>query len=48
MATALLVLGVDDGHALAEKLRIAAYFLVRTDNGTEEKLTSEFEKLRQQ
>ena len=48
MATALLVLGADDGHALAEKLRIAAYFLVRSDSGTEEKLTSEFQKLSQQ
>ena len=48
MATALLVLGADDGHALAEKLRIAAYFLVKSDSGTEEKLTSEFAKLRQQ
>ena len=48
MATALLVLGADDGHALAEKLKIAAYFLVKSDNGIEEKLTSEFEKLRQQ
>ena len=45
VATAFLVLGVDDGLALAEKLRIAAYFLVRTDNGIEEKSSSQFEKL---
>jgi thiamine biosynthesis lipoprotein len=46
VATAFLVLGPEDGHALAEKLRIAAYFLVRTENGVEEKSTSHFEKLR--
>ena len=45
VATAFLVLGVDDGLALAEKLRIAAYFLVRTDNGIEEKSSSQFEQL---
>jgi len=46
MATAFLVLGPEDGHALAEKLRIAGYFLVRTENGIEEKTTSQFEQLR--
>jgi thiamine biosynthesis lipoprotein len=46
VATAFLVLGPEEGHALAEKLRIAAYFLVRTDNGIEEKSTSQFEQLR--
>lgn len=46
VATALLVLGPDDGHALAEKLRIAAYFIVRTANGLEEKATSQFDQLR--
>jgi thiamine biosynthesis lipoprotein len=46
VATAFLVLGPEEGHALAEKLRIAAYFLVRTDNGIEEKSTSQFEELR--
>jgi len=46
VATAFLVLGPEDGHALAEKLRIAAYFLIRTENGIEEKSTSHFEKLR--
>ncbi len=48
MATALLVLGPEDGFALAEELDLAAYFLVRTDNGTTEKSTSHFEQLRQQ
>ncbi len=46
MATALMVLGPQDGHALAEKLRVAAYFLVRTDNGIEELSTTQFEELR--
>ena len=46
VATAFLVLGPEDGHALAEKLRIAAYFLVRTEDGIEEKTTSQFEQLR--
>ena len=46
VATAFLVLGPEEGHALAEKLRIAAYFLIRTENGIEEKSTSHFEKLR--
>jgi len=45
VATAFLVLGFDEGLALAEKLRIAAYFLVRTDNGIEEKSSSQFEQL---
>jgi thiamine biosynthesis lipoprotein len=46
VATAFLVLGPEEGHALAEKLRIAAYFLIRTENGIKEKSTSHFEKLR--
>jgi thiamine biosynthesis lipoprotein len=45
VATAFLVLGLEDGLALAEKLRIAAYFLVRTDNGIEEKSSSQFAAL---
>jgi len=45
VATAFLVLGPEDGLALAEKLRIAAFFLVRTDNGIEEKSSSQFEQL---
>jgi thiamine biosynthesis lipoprotein len=36
MATALLVLGVDEGLALAEREGIAAYFQLRTDLGVEE------------
>ncbi len=48
MATALLVLGPDDGHALAEQLDLASYFLVRTEHGIEEISTSQFAQLRQQ
>jgi len=43
MATALLVLGPEDGPALAENLGIAAYFLVRAESGIEEITTDEFE-----
>jgi len=45
VATAFLVLGLEEGLALAERLRIAAYFLVRTDTGIEEKSSSQFELL---
>jgi len=48
MATALLVLGPEDGHALAEQLELASYFLVRTDSGIEEISTLQFARLRQQ
>jgi thiamine biosynthesis lipoprotein len=43
MATALLVLGPDDGPELAEDLGIAAYFLVRAESGIEEITTNAFE-----
>ena len=42
MATALMVLGIDDGLALAEREGIAAYFLLRTDSGIEEYATQAF------
>lgn len=48
MATALLVLGPQDGPDLAEDLDLAAYFLVRTDTGIIEKSTSRFERLKQE
>jgi len=48
MATALLVLGPEEGHALAEQLNLASYFLVRTEDGIEEISTSQFAQLRQQ
>ncbi len=43
MATALLVLGPDDGPALANELDIAAYFLVRDTAGVREITTSGFD-----
>lgn len=43
MATALLVLGVDEGLPLAEREGIAAYFLLRTDSGIEEYFTEAYE-----
>ncbi|MGB5578644.1 MAG: FAD:protein FMN transferase, partial [Woeseiaceae bacterium] len=46
MATALLVLGPESGLALAEKLGIAGYFLVRNKTGIEELRTTSFELLR--
>jgi len=46
MATALMVLGPDEGHLLAEKLQVAAYFILRSDDGIEELTTTQFEKLR--
>lgn len=48
MATALMVLGPEDGPALAEELNLAAYFLIHTDSGIIEKSTSRFEELTQQ
>jgi FAD:protein FMN transferase len=33
LATALLVLGLDRGMALAERLELAAYFITRDDQG---------------
>jgi thiamine biosynthesis lipoprotein len=46
MATALLVLGPEDGPALAENLGLAGYFLVRNETGIRELTTTEFDKLR--
>ena len=45
MATALLVLGPDAGPALAEKLHIAAYFLVRDQTDIREITTTGFDTL---
>lgn len=42
-ATALNVLGDEKGYALANSLGIAAYFIVRTDDGFEVKYTNQFE-----
>ena len=47
MATALNVLGPEAGYALAEREKVAAFFLVRKADGTfEEKATPAFEALR--
>jgi len=45
MATALLVLGPDDGPQLARELGIAGYFLVRNQTGIREITTPDFDKL---
>jgi thiamine biosynthesis lipoprotein len=45
MATALLVLGPEDGLALARELKLAAYLLVRNDAAIEELTTPEFDAL---
>ncbi len=42
LATALLVLGPEEGFSFAEDERIAAYFLLRNESGIEEKMTSTF------
>ncbi|MDH3534078.1 MAG: FAD:protein FMN transferase [Gammaproteobacteria bacterium] len=42
MATALLVLGPEDGLALAERDGIAAYYLVRQDGAIDARLSSKF------
>lgn len=47
-ATALNVLGPAEGLALAERLGLAAYFLVRTDDGYETRETSAFGTYSQQ
>lgn len=43
MATALLVLGPDDGIEFAERHDIAALFLVRTEAGIDERRSAQFE-----
>ena len=45
MATALLVLGPDEGPALARDIGLAAYFLVRDDSGIREVTTPEFDRI---
>ena len=43
--TALMVLGTDEGMALATKLNLAALFIERTDEGFSERATPRFEKI---
>jgi thiamine biosynthesis lipoprotein len=45
MATALLVLGPDEGPELARELGIAGYFLVRNQTGIREITTPDFDRL---
>ncbi len=42
MATALLVLGPDDGLEFAERAGVSAYYLVRTDGELQERRSSRF------
>ena len=45
LATALLVMGPDDGMRFARDADIAAYFLLRAESGIEARLSPEFEAL---
>jgi len=47
LATALLVLGPEEGYALAEKEDLPALLVIKSDDGFVEKATPEFEKLLQ-
>lgn len=42
LATALMVLGPEDGYVLAEQEKIAALFIIKTDDGFVEKASSAF------
>ena len=42
LATALMVLGPEQGHQLAEKEKIAALFIIKTNKGFVEKVSSSF------
>ena len=44
-ATALNVLGPDEGLSLAKKLELAVYFIVRTDSGFETRSTPRFDEI---
>ncbi len=43
-ATAIDVLGPDDGMALAQKMNIAVYMIIRSDSGFVERMNSRFEE----
>jgi FAD:protein FMN transferase len=45
MATALMVLGPEEGVELAEREQVAAYFQVRTDDAVTEEMSSAFQTL---
>ena len=44
-ATALLILGTDNGYALADRENLAAFFVVKGEEGFEEKMTEGFRQL---
>tara|TARA_Y100000588_G_scaffold270844_1_gene286463 strand:- start:58925 stop:59893 length:969 start_codon:yes stop_codon:yes gene_type:complete len=44
-ATALLILGTDEGYALANQKDLAAFFVIKTEEGFEEKMTVRFRNL---
>lgn len=44
MATALMVLGPEAGYALAEREKLAAYFIIRTNDGFVDRSTPEFKQ----
>lgn len=43
-ATALMVLGLEKGYQLAKSQKLAAFFIIRTDDGFEERQTVAFEQ----
>jgi thiamine biosynthesis lipoprotein len=45
MATGLMVLGADEGYALAQRLHLAALFVIRGEGQFETRATPEFERL---
>ena len=44
-ATALLILGTVEGYALANQKNLAALFVIKTEDGFEEKMTVGFRNL---
>jgi thiamine biosynthesis lipoprotein len=42
LATAIMVLGPDEGFQFAEKNRIPAFFIIKSDKGFEEKMSTAF------
>lgn len=46
LATGLMVLGPEDGYRLAEREGIAAFFIVRTDDGFKDRMTTAFDRHR--
>jgi thiamine biosynthesis lipoprotein len=42
LATAIMVLGPDEGYQFAEKNHIAAFFIIKSDKGFDEKMSTAF------